>query len=510
MTTTADLLARLHGVKHNGNNGWLALCPGHDDREPSLSIKEADGKILLHCHAGCQTEAVVEHMGLTMSDLSTDGTVAELERLASEVQEYKPRGGFNLQEYAITHDDLLSKKLEPLDYLVEGLLITPGTAVLAGRKKIGKSWMALQLGQSIAGGAPFLEKGTRQGDVLYLALEDGERRLKQRLEMQRAARKLPITYLTKSEPLNTQVGFEAFREWIRAKHPALVVIDTLASAKNRFIKENEAGPTADLFNRLHDLAITENTVIVIVAHHGKASYGDPGFDIRGSSAIPGATDTNLGLYKNADGTFDLKAEGRDIGEVDLRISFDAELTWCWQCQGDARDVRRAEVEDRIIEALDLLGGEAEAATIAHEINVARATVSSHLKRMREQGKVGYKVVNTGKARKIIYTSPTNPTNQTVGEVINKDSETNHPQSVGSVGSVGSADDTLNTPEAVLGMPVEKAIEFWRKQGAPVIHLGPGDNCFDLAELLSRPDVPGHHLEAVRAWLEKVLKRRGKS
>jgi putative DNA primase/helicase len=47
-----------------------ALCPAHDDIEPSLSIKEADdGRVLLHCHAGCATGDIVEGLGLDMTDL---------------------------------------------------------------------------------------------------------------------------------------------------------------------------------------------------------------------------------------------------------------------------------------------------------------------------------------------------------------------------------------------------------------------------------------------------------
>jgi len=47
-----NLLGRLNKVKSTGRNSWLACCPAHDDRSPSLSIKEeADGHILLHCFA---------------------------------------------------------------------------------------------------------------------------------------------------------------------------------------------------------------------------------------------------------------------------------------------------------------------------------------------------------------------------------------------------------------------------------------------------------------------------
>ena len=52
------ILAELKGVRRNGN-GWMALCPAHTDRNPSLSVRERDGKVLLHCFAGCTLEAVL-------------------------------------------------------------------------------------------------------------------------------------------------------------------------------------------------------------------------------------------------------------------------------------------------------------------------------------------------------------------------------------------------------------------------------------------------------------------
>lgn len=67
------------------------------------------------------------------------------------------------------------------------------------------------------------------------------------------------------------------------------------------------------------------------------------------------------------------------------------------------------------------------------------------------------------------------------------------------------DDTLN-PEAVLGMSVEKTVEIWRSEGAPVIHLGPGENCFDLEKMLANKDMKPEHLLAVADW----LRQRGES
>jgi hypothetical protein len=63
------VLQGLEGVRRNGS-GFKARCPGHEDREPSLSVQEGDdGRILLKCFAGCSTETVVEAMGLRMADL---------------------------------------------------------------------------------------------------------------------------------------------------------------------------------------------------------------------------------------------------------------------------------------------------------------------------------------------------------------------------------------------------------------------------------------------------------
>jgi len=69
---TADLLSLLKGVKQEGNQ-WKALCPSHNDHEPSLSVKEADGKILIYCHAGCAVSDIVASLGFTMADLNLNG-----------------------------------------------------------------------------------------------------------------------------------------------------------------------------------------------------------------------------------------------------------------------------------------------------------------------------------------------------------------------------------------------------------------------------------------------------
>ena len=63
--------------------------------------------------------------------------------------------------------------------------------------------------------------------------------------------------------------------------------------------------------------------------------------------------------------------------------------------------------------------------------------------------------------------------------------------------------TTDPREAVLDIPVKEAIEIWSAAGEPIIQLTMGEKCFDLARLLSYPDVSENHLEAVKACLEKL-------
>ncbi|MBL8402706.1 CHC2 zinc finger domain-containing protein [Accumulibacter sp.] len=65
-----NLLARLGKVKRTGAGTWTACCPAHDDRGPSLAVRELDdGRILLHCFSGCTVHEVLAAVDLDISDL---------------------------------------------------------------------------------------------------------------------------------------------------------------------------------------------------------------------------------------------------------------------------------------------------------------------------------------------------------------------------------------------------------------------------------------------------------
>ena len=71
---TAETTAKALGGRKAGG-GWMVRCPVHDDREPSLSIRDGgDGKVLVHCHAGCDQQKVItalEARGILARDWPT-------------------------------------------------------------------------------------------------------------------------------------------------------------------------------------------------------------------------------------------------------------------------------------------------------------------------------------------------------------------------------------------------------------------------------------------------------
>lgn len=64
-----EVLSRLRKVRKTGKSSWVACCPSHEDRSPSLSISHKDGTTLLNCFGGCSVQEVAGAIGLQLSDL---------------------------------------------------------------------------------------------------------------------------------------------------------------------------------------------------------------------------------------------------------------------------------------------------------------------------------------------------------------------------------------------------------------------------------------------------------
>ena len=79
--TATTLLDRLDGVRATGPGRWIAKCPAHPDKRPSLAVRELnDGRVLLHDFAGCETTSILSSIGLEFSALFPERNLGDMVR----------------------------------------------------------------------------------------------------------------------------------------------------------------------------------------------------------------------------------------------------------------------------------------------------------------------------------------------------------------------------------------------------------------------------------------------
>lgn len=230
-----------------------------------------------------------------------------------------------------TLQELYAHPMEPISWLAEGLL-APGLYFLGGSPKVGKSWLALQLCLAVCRGEPFLGFRTRKSEVLYLALEDGPRRLHTRAL--RLTEEAPAgLHLCGHAPMIGQ-GLEQQLDQMLAEHPGirLVIIDTLQ--KVRMV----AGANASYGNDYQDAAALKeladrcNVCLLVIHHLRKMPDEDPFNRLSGTNGLTGAADGTIILIrqKRQEGTALLTATGRDIEDRELTLEF-SDCCWSRSC-----------------------------------------------------------------------------------------------------------------------------------------------------------------------------------
>ncbi len=227
-----------------------------------------------------------------------------------------------------TAAELLATEFPEPKWAVPGFLPV-GLTVLAGRPKLGKSWLALQIAVAVSCGGYVLGRKVEHGSALYLALEDSPRRLKNRLQ-QMGGTTGELSLATSWPPLFQ--GGLAELELAARKSFSLMVIDTFSRLAGRADQDN-VGEMTELFQILQRLALDNDIAILLVDHHRKNfGSGDPIDDILGSTAKSAVADAAWGLYKEQGKRgATLKVIGRDFEEQTLTLQFD-QPTGSWQAE----------------------------------------------------------------------------------------------------------------------------------------------------------------------------------
>jgi hypothetical protein len=262
------------------------------------------------------------------------------------------------QQRIFSAAELQTMTFPPLKFILPDL-VPEGATLLVSRPKLGKSWLVLDVAIATAAGRFTL--GTLKpaaGDVLYLALEDGRRRLQRRI-----TKVLPTFSITWSQnleiatewPRADQGGLADIEGWLKA-HPnaRLVIIDTLAQFRKLSTGKGQLYPEDyAAISGLQKLASTYNVGIIIV-HHDRKSEADDVFDtVSGSLGLTGAADTIL-IMKRQAGAVTLYVRGRDIEESEMAMQFD-KSSCRWSILGTAAEVHRSAERKRVLAVLKEAG-----------------------------------------------------------------------------------------------------------------------------------------------------------
>ena len=189
-------------------------------------------------------------------------------------------------------------------------LLYPGTYLLAGSPKIGKSFFVAQLAYHVSTGTPLWDLPTRKGKVLYLALEDTYRRLQERMYRMFGTETTDLLHFSVSAGKLTN-GLEEQIQLFLDEHPdtTFVMIDTLQKIRD---EESDSTYANDykVITRLKNLS-DKHGICILVVHHTRKLQSDDKYDM-----ISG---TN-GLFGAADGALILQKEKRTSNKATLDVS----------------------------------------------------------------------------------------------------------------------------------------------------------------------------------------------
>lgn len=293
----------------------------------------------------------------------------------------------------------------PITELVAGLIQT-GLVLLVAAPKIGKSWFSLLLAYVAAtGGYMFGAIKVSVRPVLYLALEDGPRRLQNRLRM--------LGFTDPPETLEFRVSLDprttlvdTVRRFLddHADSQPLVILDTLGKYKvtePRRTGETDYERDYRLVGDLCELVHSYDGATMLIVHHTRKMSSDDFLDsVSGTNGVAGAADAILKLDRKRgaeEGT--LQVTSRDGPEGDYLLHFDSS-NGMWTLDGDsleaaaqaARDYRQTnDVGDLMADIIRAVGdlGETTPKDVADRLGITGKTAGVYLKRAADSGRIAH-------------------------------------------------------------------------------------------------------------------------
>lgn len=312
-----------------------------------------------------------------------NGAEATREILKREIKLYclpKERQNVMARVVEINAQYLKNKTFRPLVWAVDGL-ISSGVTVLAGGPKVGKSIFALHVALAVSiGGCVMGKIPVQAGSVLYLALEDTERRLQERMEGSGINNEnVSKLTLATAVPRQHEGGLEYIRWWLEDHEDArLVIIDTLQKFRKQLSGKNSMySEDYDVMAEIKSLADEFDVPFLIIHHLKKAEAVDWLNEISGSQGIAGAADTIMSMKRERNSNEGvLYITGRDVEEREMKIQLDG-FGWILL---DGNGVGITENEQKIIDYLQE-NVKINALTLASLLNITDNNARVMLSRM---------------------------------------------------------------------------------------------------------------------------------
>jgi hypothetical protein len=250
--------------------------------------------------------------------------------------------------------ELLATEFPEPKWAIQGIL-PAGFNILAGKPKLGKSWLAMNFALGIANGKVALGKiNVEQGRVLYVALEDTKRRLKSRLEklLSKQQGGAPgLLELAPEWPRQDSGGIAYLTEWCQHhKDGRLVIIDTWAKFRPPLARGvNEYEQDYQMGTAIKSTADACDISVLVLHHCRKAGAIDPLDEVSGTLGFVGCADGVM-VMRRERGQHDasLFVTGRDVEEQDIALQWNGEYA-LWTMLGQADEYRisreRADVRE---------------------------------------------------------------------------------------------------------------------------------------------------------------------
>ena len=266
----------------------------------------------------------------------------------------------------VNADTLLYEPLEKPSFVVDGLIPT-GLILFCGSQKIGKSWLMLKLCLCVSQGIPLWDMPTREGDVLYLCLEDTFCRIQDRLFRLTDEASERLHFAVASDKLSD--GLIVQLEDYLKEYPdsRLIVIDTLQKVRTASKDNAYASDYGDI-SLIKDFADRHSLAVIVVHHIRKQNDSDVFNKVSGTTGLTGSADATFVLEQEnrASNAAKLYVTGRDTPYQEFTLRF-RDCSWELVERKEQEQIERESIPDILFRLVKFMQGREEWTGTATEL-----------------------------------------------------------------------------------------------------------------------------------------------